>query len=155
MKKNHFCLASLSNQIIEETRLRYKDRVILAEVSESLDGHWDEIRMGQLLANLLSNAIQYGASDQPIIVNVKRDGDDAVIAVTNGGDPIPAAYFETIFKSFSRAPGMDAIEVPSSNLGLGLFISKEIAAAHGGTIAVASDKTSGTTFSVRLPSLAT
>lgn len=110
------------------------------------------MRLGQLLSNLLANAMQYGAADKPVIVNVNEEAEAVTIAVTNAGTPIPASHLEAIFKSFSRIETKDPDrEVPTSNLGLGLFISREITNAHGGAISVVSDAKQGTTFSVRLP----
>jgi hypothetical protein len=154
LKKARCSLTDLCNHIVDETRLSNPEREIFIVLPGQIEGRWDEIRLGQLMANLLSNAVQYGAPDTPIVVNVMDEDAEVAIEVTNGGEPIPPTHLHTIFKSFSRLPSKDADQdVPTSNLGLGLglFICKEIATAHGGTISVSSTKEDGTTFSVRLP----
>lgn len=152
LKKAPCSLLMLSEGIVEEIRLRHPDREVDLVSQGLIEGFWDEVRLGQLLSNLLANAMQYGAADQPVIVSISQDEENATIAVTNAGTPIPASHLEAIFKSFSRVPmGDPDREVPTSNLGLGLFISREIANAHGGTISVVSDASQGTTFAVRLP----
>ncbi len=152
LKKAKCSLTRLCEHIVEEMRLRHPGRDILVILPGNVEGHWDETRLGQLLGNLLANAIQYGAPDKPIIVMVTDHGNDIVMEVTNDGDPIPATHQESIFKSFSRGQSVDpSREVPTSNLGLGLFISREIAMAHGGSISVVSSRAEGTTFSVHLP----
>ena len=152
LKKARCSLTRLCEQIVEEMRLRHAGREILVILPGNVEGHWDETRLGQLLGNLLANAVQYGAPDKPIVVMVTDNGNDIVMDVTNDGDPIPAAHQERIFKSFSRGQSIGSDrEVPTSNLGLGLFISREIARAHGGSISVVSSRAEGTTFSVHLP----
>lgn len=155
LKKAKCCLTRLCNRIVDETRLGHPGREIFAILPSTIEGYWDEVRLGQLLGNLLANAVQYGAADMPIIVHLSEEGgggSEVLLAVTNGGDPIPATHLDHIFKSFSRGPDTDPDRViPTSNLGLGLFISKEIVSAHGGSISVRSGATQGTTFSVRLP----
>lgn len=152
LKKSRCSLTTLCNHIVDETKVRNPDREIYVVLPGYIEGHWDEIRIGQMLTNLLSNAVQYGEPSMPIVLNVSDYDCDVVIAVTNGGEPIPPTHLDTIFKSFARVPSKEPQgEVPTSNLGLGLFICKEIATAHGGTISVVSGKREGTTFSVRLP----
>jgi signal transduction histidine kinase len=78
--------------------------------------------------------------------------DAAQITVHNEGDPIPRTHLESIFESFTRAPGRtDATTGQAQNLGLGLFISREVVTAHGGKISATSTLAEGTTFSIRLP----
>lgn len=111
-------------------------------------GCWDEQRVAQALSNLVSNAIKYGAPGTPISVSV--DGNAAkevVVEVHNKGPEIPPEKLESLFQPLVRAAGSD----PTGNsLGLGLFIIREIATAHGGTVEVVSSD-DGTSFTLRLP----
>lgn len=150
LRKTYFAMSQLCHQIVDETRLRHPSSLIDVSVPEDIEGQWDNIRLGQLIANLLSNAVQYGRADTPITLNVINDGNGVVISVSNQGEPISNIHLETIFKSFSR--GARSAEATTSNLGLGLFIANEIASAHGGSISVVSNQSEGTTFSVYLPS---
>ncbi|HTN40196.1 MAG TPA: ATP-binding protein, partial [Asticcacaulis sp.] len=115
-------------------------------------GNWDATRLGQVLSNLLSNAMQYSLAGSTIKVTLARSTETVLISVHNNGAPIPRTHLESIFESFTRAPGRgDPLVGESQNLGLGLFISREIVNAHGGSISATSTQADGTTFSIRLP----
>jgi signal transduction histidine kinase len=115
-----------------------------------LGGQFDAVRMHQLLTNLLINAAQYGGKAAPVLLRARREGDYVIIEVTNQGNTIPAESLQSIFRPLIQLPA-EGDERPSTSLGLGLFIAREIAVAHGGTIVVSSSEAQGTTFSVRLP----
>jgi signal transduction histidine kinase len=113
---------------------------------DSTIGLWDRLRIEQVLVNLLSNAIKYGCG-KPIELNVARSGEQALIEVVDHGIGISPADLQRIFGRFERA-------VPIRHyggLGLGLYITQQIVAAHGGTVAVTSTPGSGATFTVDLP----
>ena len=94
----------------------------------------DHARIAQLLSNLLGNALTHGPADSAIRVGATEAGGMFTLGVANAGEPIPAAIIESIFQPFNR--GQNRQE--SQGLGLGLYISSEIARAHGGTLSVAS-----------------
>lgn len=114
--------------------------------TEPLVGHWDAVRLEQIVVNLLSNAAKYGAGT-PIDVEVARDGTRARLTVRDRGIGIAAAEHARIFERFGRAVS----ERHFGGLGLGLWITREIVAAFGGTISVASVEGEGATFEVTLP----
>jgi signal transduction histidine kinase len=103
-----------------------------------------------LLWNLLVNAIQHGAAKQ-VAVRVENENDLVLIEVHNEGPPIPQEVMANIFNPLGR---QRSSEPHRAGLGLGLFICKEIVTAHGGTINATSALNVGTTFAVRLKSLA-
>ena len=112
-------------------------------------GWWDGDRLIQLVSNLVGNALCHGAPAAPVRVTV--DGSDQFevnLEVANAG-VIPDAVLAVIFEPFRS--GKDRKEDQSSGLGLGLYISQQIAAAHGGSIEVRSRQEDGTCFTVRLP----
>jgi PAS domain S-box-containing protein len=109
-------------------------------------GHWDRLRLEQVLTNLLTNAVKYGAG-QPIQVDVRVDGDGAVLVVRDEGIGIEAEHLSRIFDKFERAVS----ERHYGGLGLGLYITQQVVQAMGGTIQVESHPGMGATFSVRLP----
>lgn len=105
----------------------------------------DHVRVGQLLSNLLGNALTHGAKDQPVRVEATTALGDLVIAVSNGGVPIAPAVLDKLFQPFFR--GHNRVR---QGLGLGLHIASEIARAHGGTLVARSDEVA-TTFIFTMP----
>ncbi len=144
----------LARQVVDEMQIQYPDRAISSAITGDVQGEWDATRIGQLFSNLIGNAVQYGAKLSPIDVIIKEDSAGVIISIHNDGDPIPPTQLTTLFHSFTRgkSDGNQAGGV-TSNLGLGLFITKEIVIAHEGTIKVISNEKEGTTFSVRLPKI--
>ncbi len=142
-------LSSLLRTVAEECEAAHAGRAVRVIAPEPVQGEWDGDRLGQALANLVGNAIQYSPEDTPVEAACWCDGDDAVVEVTNAGAPIPPEQVAHLFEPFRR--GDDERTQRRRGLGLGLYIAVQIAAAHGGAIRVRSTAERGTTFSVRLP----
>jgi signal transduction histidine kinase len=113
-------------------------------------GVWDAGRLDQLLQNLIGNALQHGSNPREVTVTLRGDNDAVHLSVHNYGEPIPDEAIGTIFDPLVRSAD-EELGQPSTSLGLGLFIVKEVVTAHGGTIEVSSSETEGTLFSVMLP----
>jgi len=111
-------------------------------------GVWDRERMAQVVANLVGNAVKYGAPDRPIVVQLADEGDEVCLTVHNDGPAIPPEVLPTIFDPFRR--GSERDRERSESLGLGLFIVHEIVKSHRGQIQVRSLEGEGTTFTVRI-----
>jgi signal transduction histidine kinase len=141
-------LDAVAGSIVDELRAAHPERTIEIATDGDVRGRWDGGRLGQVLSNLVANALSHGARDAPVRVLLSRDEGGAVLAVTNRGPAIPAELREHLFEPFWQGP-RDGTP-PSNGLGLGLFITREIVRAHGGSIDVGSDGGS-TTFTVRLP----
>ena len=109
----------------------------------------DSERIGQVVTNLLTNAIKYGESGSEVRVAVRLENGAAVLTVADNGPGIPAEDQPRVFERFYRADKYRSRS--EGNAGLGLAICKAIVEAHGGTIAVTSEAGRGTTFTVRLP----
>jgi signal transduction histidine kinase len=109
-------------------------------------GRWDRVRLEQVVSNLLSNAIKFGGG-HPIEVAVSRDARRARLVVRDHGMGISADDQERIFNRFERASSIKSF----GGLGLGLYITRQIVTAHGGTIHVESQPGAGATFVVELP----
>jgi PAS domain S-box-containing protein len=109
----------------------------------------DPMRIGQVLGNLISNAVKYGAAGTEIVVRVERHDGDAEISVTNHGAGIPPEELPRIFNRFIRSKTTHGSGVPG--LGLGLYISKGVIEAHGGRMWVESTPGETTTFHLTLP----
>ncbi|HBM06851.1 hybrid sensor histidine kinase/response regulator [Pseudomonas sp. Choline-3u-10] len=119
---------------------------LLFQRPEPVIGLWDEFRIEQVLANLLTNAMRYGAG-QPVQVNVSTTAAGACIEVRDHGIGISQKSLERIFCQFERAEGSES----SAGLGLGLFIAEQIIKAHSGLIQVESEEGKGALFRVLLP----
>jgi signal transduction histidine kinase len=106
-----------------------------------------------VVSNLLGNAVQHGADTGPVELSVRGEDPDVLLAVRNGGPPIPPDALPTIFEPLVRgasSPELQKQRRPGS-IGLGLYIAREVVTAHGGTIGVTSSAEAGTVFTVRLP----
>lgn len=145
-------LATQFAKIMEETRVRNPQSLLRMESSGNFEGSWDEGRMGQLLSNLLSNAISYGDRKEAVTVRLWEQADHVAFSVHNRGAAISPEEQAQIFKPLIRgfAPDRGEHKVPNG-LGLGLFICQEIVRAHGGNIRLTSDESRGTVFTVELP----
>jgi signal transduction histidine kinase len=119
-------------------------------VSGDTRGVWDTGRIDQLLQNLIGNALQHGSDPREVSVDLRGDAENVHLSVHNDGTPIPEDAIGTIFDPLVRSAD-EELGQPSTSLGLGLFIVKEVVTAHGGTIEVSSSEADGTLFSVVLP----
>jgi signal transduction histidine kinase len=139
-------LEPVIKQIVAEFENVHPDRVIETVVSVPRSVRIDADRIGQMLSNLLGNAISYGAANEPIRVLARATGAGFDISVVNKGAPIPAEAMPRLFTAFDRGDVLPN----QKGLGLGLYIAQEIARAHGGLI-VASSMRDETVFTATFP----
>jgi signal transduction histidine kinase len=144
-------MGTVAEQIVEEVRVVHPHRTIELTTSGVLVGEWDKARIGQVFSNLLNNAMQYGSHHAPVRVGLKGESREVMLTVGNDGVPIPADKMKMIFDPLTRIATHQHTASTSPNLGLGLYITKEVVVAHRGTIQVASSETEGTIFTIRLP----
>jgi len=141
----------LARNIVGEVCTVFPECEVQLRCEGDLAGRWDGARIGQMLSNLLANAVQHGDTTEPVNVRVSSGGERVRLEVRNKGTPIPAEAQKTLFLPLRQAPTAEGERrTGSSGLGLGLYIAREIAIAHGGRIDVTSNKDS-TTFCVSLP----
>lgn len=133
---------------VEDLRLAYEGRKLVHETSGVGTCLADANRLAQLVGNLVSNAMTYGAPDAAVRVSSKIEENVFAIAVHNEGPAIPPEVLPLVFQPMSRAS--DAGRA-SRSVGLGLYIVSEIARAHGGSTSVASSPAAGTTFTTVIP----
>ena len=112
-------------------------------------GRWDRLRLEQVVTNLLSNAMRYSPERSEVVVNVRRQGERALLSVRDAGIGIPEEQREMLFTPFFRATNAQGRN--SGGIGLGLHIAQEIVRRHGGSIRVEGNTDGGTTFTVDLP----
>jgi signal transduction histidine kinase len=142
-------LGAILTGIVDELRTAHPQRDIRLRCP-SIIGRWDRDRMEQVFSNLVGNAIHYGLETKPVTIDGRAEGNEVQVAVHNEGPPIAESQRGTLFSPFRRGE-RDSRSRKTSGLGLGLYISREIVAAHGGEIDVQSSADEGTTFRVILP----
>jgi signal transduction histidine kinase len=148
--KSQTDLAALCQAIADELRSVNESHLVTVEEEGDPTGLWDGARIGQVLSNLIGNAIQYSDALKPVTVTISGNHPDKVsVNVHNFGPPIPAEDQKTIFQSWMRGQVKDPDE--RTHLGLGLYIARLFIEAHGGEITVTSDVKTGTTFTFQLP----
>ncbi len=124
---------------------------IVVDAPERLDGEWDPVRLGQVMVNLVSNAIKYSPDGGEVRIDVGREGDAALVRVADRGRGIRAADVRLLFRPFARLLRPEE-RGEVAGAGLGLYISHGIVLAHGGSIRAESEGPgAGSEFSVRLP----
>jgi signal transduction histidine kinase len=147
LRRSEVDLAALTAEAVD----RWKDELARVqcdcelEVRAPVVGHWDGLRLEQVIDNLLGNATKYGPG-KPIRVSVERAGALARLIVQDHGMGIGPEDQARIFERFERA-----VSENYGGFGLGLWISREVVQAHGGSISVRSAPGQGATFTVELP----
>jgi signal transduction histidine kinase len=148
LKRESTDVAALARQIADELRepARAAGVDLRLHGVESVVGQWDKARLEQVVTNLVSNAIKYGNS-KPVDITIASTDALARVTVADHGIGIAADDLERIFGRFERAvPGRHY-----AGLGLGLYVSRNIVEAHGGTLQATSDADEGSTFVVEIP----
>lgn len=134
---------SLSQLSLEASRTGVQ---ISTSFPETLSGPFDPIRSSQVITNLVSNAIKYGEG-KPIELDLNTEDGKAILVVTDHGPGIPNDKMNTIFDRFERGDHDRSL----SGLGLGLYITKQIVEAHGGSIGVHNVEGKGARFKAEFP----
>jgi signal transduction histidine kinase len=148
IRPTKFDLVQLVGNLLDN----FKPQVEAAECSTRFTaelpvvGHWDEFRIEQVISNLLTNALRYGGKSRIDVRVYVQDG-QARVEVQDQGIGISEENQKRIFQQFERVSAKTVV----AGLGLGLFISEQIVAAHGGSIAVESKINEGALFRVCLP----
>lgn len=143
----------VGRQLVDEARIAHPDRKLVLDISGETEGEWDKARIGQVFSNLIGNAVQYSFKDTPISITIIGTPNEVALSVHNEGLPIPANKIARIFDSLVRITAEDKEhnKEQTTNLGLGLFITREIVTAHGGVLEVTSSEKGGTTFTAHFP----
>ena len=145
-------LSNICQDAVDAAKGLFPNRTFHYEPCNGLLGSFDRIHLQQLLTNLLCNAGQYGEASSPVIMKARTGPGGFVVEVHNSGSAIPAEALKSIFSPLVQLPSADEEDLrPRTSLGLGLYIAREIAEAHHGSIEVTSNDIDGTTFTVSLP----
>ena len=136
-------------QVVDEVQIANPEREIVSTHEGEGRGEGDADRVAQVVANLLTNAIQYSPPSTIVTVQTRGQADGVCVDVHNLGAPIPKEQLPTLFRPLQRGSG--PMDRSRRSIGLGLYIVKEILNAHGGGVSVSSSPEEGTTFRVVLP----
>ncbi len=148
LERERVALGELVNEVTERLseELERAGCALRVDVEPHVEGWWDRARVAQALTNLLGNAMKFGAG-RPIEVSLTRRGEWARLEVKDRGIGVAPEALERIFGRFERAVSSREY----GGLGLGLYMTRQIAEAHGGSIRVASVPGGGATFTLELP----
>jgi signal transduction histidine kinase len=148
IRPTRFDLSALVRDLLQNfaPQIDAAESSVTLEAEQPVVGSWDEFRVEQVISNLLTNALRYGAKS-PITVKVYSESAQARVEVRDLGIGISEENQRRIFQQFERVTAKHAV----AGLGLGLFISEQIVAAHGGSITVESRIGEGALFRVCLP----
>ena len=148
IRPNRFDLVQLMNNLLQNfaPQVEAAESSVTLTANQPVVGNWDEFRIEQVMSNLLTNALRYGAKS-PIDVRVYNQDGQAWVEVQDRGIGISEENQQRIFQQFERVSAKAVV----AGLGLGLFISEQIVAAHGGSITVESRIGEGALFRVCLP----
>ena len=135
-------VATVCKQAVHELRVAHPARTVELEAGETLPIDGDATRLRQVILNLLENALSYSPSDTPVTVRTtRRSNGHVVLEVQNWGKPIRDERLRNLFEPLRRGGRGSGAR---KNIGLGLFIVREIVRAHGGEITARSSVESGT-----------
>jgi len=139
-------LAILVREVAGRFATTHPDLQISLQCDPRIEGNWDRLRIDEVLTNLVSNAIKYGLN-KPIAVSASAYPDHVLLIVRDHGIGISDEDLKRIFEPFERVEELSQVK----GLGMGLWITKKVVEAHGGTIQVESELGHGSSFVVRLP----
>ncbi len=144
-------LAALAQRVVNDTQptITVRHRLHFVRPRRPVLVHGDEMRLEQVLQNLLQNAVKYSPDGGIVTVRIQQQGEQAWLAVSDQGIGIPQDSQGQLFQRFFRATNVSVQQI--GGLGIGLYVAHEIVRRHGGTIDVQSREHEGATFTVRLP----
>ncbi|MEN9935708.1 MAG: hypothetical protein RLZZ387_2287 [Chloroflexota bacterium] len=152
IERNAIDLGILVSRVVSEVQPSLTNHTVTFDAHQTpLVVLGDEMRLEQVLQNLIGNAIKYSPKGGPVVVRLERCADHATVQVTDHGMGIPPDALPHLFQPFYRAPNVDTQSI--SGMGIGLYVIREIVNQHDGTINVESVEGQGSTFTVQLPLL--
>lgn len=138
-------LSEIVRGALEGQTLVTLDHRISVHIEDDVLLHADPVRIRQVLTNLISNAVKFSPRDSSVEITASREDDEAHICVKDEGPGIPVARADAVFDKFTR------LNATVNGSGIGLYISRGIARAHGGELELAETDGRGCTFLLRLP----
>ena len=148
VRRKSLGLHSFVRDLVSELGAAYPGRALTHAADGDGDCQGDADRLSQLLSNLIGNAMTYGDPTCEVRVTSRVLPHAFELSVHNRGERIPDGVLATLFEPMVRGPGVKTV---GRSIGLGLYIVREIARAHGGAVAVTSDEIEGTRFTASMP----
>jgi signal transduction histidine kinase len=146
-------LETIVREAVEAQQLAWPDRTIELHLPDqtAVSLQADADRIGQVVANYLTNALKYSAADQPIEVHLRVANAEAELRVRDHGPGLSEAEQAHIWERFHRVPGIEVQDGSGAGLGLGLYISRTIIERHQGRFGIESTPGQGSAFWFTLP----
>ena len=141
-------VAEIAMRVVQELRLLYPGRVLELSAVGNAKGNWDPGRLRQLLTNIAGNALRHGTAEVPVRMSVDASRPDRVEVIVRNGGLIPPEVMESLFDPFRAGSRFGRRH---EGLGLGLYIARQIAQAHGGSVELRSNPVEGVVSTVSLP----
>lgn len=148
LEKSDLILNDLIKDTVESIQ-PISDHDVIIEAVDNISVHVDEFRIGQVITNLVNNAIKYSPESEKIIVRAKEKEDQVIVSVVDFGIGVSEHERETIFQRFYK--GNQPHKKTYPGFGIGLFISSQIVQQHGGDIWVEDNNGKGSEFKFSLP----
>jgi PAS domain S-box-containing protein len=145
-------VTSVVERTLRSFRTGHPMREFRLETPDECFAMADPIRVEQVVANLVSNAVKFSDEGAPVFVEIEREATEIRVHVTDEGRGIPADKHDEIFEKFKRLE--DPLRMETGGAGLGLFIVKQLVRAMGGSVTITSVQGRGSTFTVALPAAA-
>jgi PAS domain S-box-containing protein len=141
-------IRSVAERVALDFRGTHPDRAIVLDAPKDLRALGDELFIGQIISNLVSNAIKYTPAEEPIEIRMSEEDGGVTVSVVDHGPGIPATEIDRIFDRFHRLGNV--LTRATGGTGLGLYIARQLASSVGGTLHVDSTIGEGSTFTLRL-----
>lgn len=152
VRRASFDLSKVAVYALRDAQAVAPDCAFHLETEGDLLGQFDAVRMQQAITNLLTNAARFRDKHYAVMLSLAGEAEQLTLHVKNRGPVIPAQAFDAIFDPLVQlAQDEGEADRPTTSMGLGLFIAKEVANAHGGSISVSSSEKNGTVFTVSIP----
>ena len=143
-------LAPVCEAVVQELEAAYPSHPIALAIAGDCNGIWDPCRLGQVISNLVGNALTHGDPRGPVRISMEGGTESVIIEIQNRGPVIPAEHLPALFEPFRRGASRQK-SAGHRGLGLGLHIAKQIVVTHRGSISARSSADEGTVFRVELP----
>jgi signal transduction histidine kinase len=149
MKPEPVDLAELTRAHVQAIQVKTDKHRLVTELNDGLTGMWDRAYLGQVITNLLENAVRYSPSGGEVRVAARRENGAVLLKVSDQGIGIPKEMQAKVFERHFRTE--DAKKVKADGMGIGLYLVQQIVTAHEGRIWVESEPGCGSSFTVELP----